>query len=198
MRYHSKKSGRCVKLFRDIMSYPVLAKAGAIIPLRPHETGDNTHSISNEPELCINPVSGDTSILPVKRTWNIKLREFSESTEFTVYLNGAEIKADAVYDENTLTVGFTVTAAPTDRIDVKLANGGCITDNPNADKICDEILRKSNISYEEKNQMFAILKNKDYSLRKKLFRLSGKSYDKEALADAIREIMTLTEEEYSG
>ncbi len=46
--------------------------------------------------------------------------------------------------------------------------------------------------------MFAILKNKDYSLRKKLFRLSGRSYDKEVLADAIREIMTLTEEEYSG
>lgn len=240
VRYHSKKSGRCVKLFRDIMSYPVLAKAGAIIPLKPHKTGDNTLGISDEldlyvfpgadnsftlyedegdysrfedgvyaetkitlswtdkPELCINPVSGDSSILPEKRTWNIRLRGFSEGTEPTVYLNGAEIKADAVYDENTLTVGFTVTAAPTDRIDVKLANGGCITDNPNADKICDEILRKSNISYEEKNQMFAILKNKDYSLRKKLFRLSGRSYDKEALADAIREIMTLTEEEYSG
>lgn len=240
VRYHSKKSGRCVKLFRDIMSYPVLAKAGAIVPLNPHKTGDNTLGISDvldlyvfpgadnvftlyedegdysrfedgvyaetkitlnwndKPELCINPASGDASILPVKRTWNIKLRGFSESTEFTVYLNGAEIKTDAVYDENTCTVGFTVTAAPTDIIDVKLANGDCITDNPNADKICDEILRKSNISYEEKNQMFAILKNKDYSLHKKLFRLSGRSYDKEVLTDAIREIMTLTEEEYSG
>ena len=82
-----------------------------------------------------------TALFSLERA-SAQLTVFSTVRNSSYILNGAEIKTDAVYDENTSTVGFTVTAAPTDRITVKL-NGGSTVKKPNADKICDEILRKT-------------------------------------------------------
>ncbi len=54
LHYRSKK-GRKTELFRDISSYPVLARAGAIVPMYTHVKGDNRLINREDVELLVFP-----------------------------------------------------------------------------------------------------------------------------------------------
>ena len=237
-RYHSEK-GRKIRLYRDIGSYPIIAKAGAIIPIAPHiphtnklgitdslevyvfpgndnvfelyeDSGDGESLKNGEyaltrmklcwnefPEFQIGRSEGNISLLPKKRLWNIKLRGFSETAEFKTELNGITIDTPLKYDGDKNTFEITVTASPQDRVTVKLKDNKCITSNPNVLKRCDKILQESKISADEKNEMYEILTDSECDTHMKILKLSGRSYEKEALAGALKEQLTLTKEEFT-
>lgn len=236
-RYYSE-NGRKIKAFRSIEDYPVFAKSGAIVPLKPHVPHDNSLCVSDtldiyvfpsasnsfelfedsgdgdtinskkyavtkmnlswgeNPEFSISSAKGETSVLPRLRTWNLKFRGFSDFAGFEVLLNGSKTRPLANYDFKTHTIEISVSAKPTDSVSVIFDSNNCIAENSDILKACEKILQDSKISTDEKNEIYSILTDCELNTHFKILKISGRSYEKEDLADTIKEILTRTEGEY--
>lgn len=62
LHYHSKR-GRKIKLFRDLSTYPVLAKAGGIVPMAVYAPHENRLFNSDEMEIAVFPGADNTFTL---------------------------------------------------------------------------------------------------------------------------------------
>ena len=85
---------------------------------------------------------------------------------------------------------------PTDSVSVIFDSNNCIAENSDILKTCEKILQDSKISADEKNEIYSILTDGKLNTHFKILKISGRSYEKEDLADAIKEVLTRTEEEY--
>jgi len=235
LHYYSEK-GRKMELFRDSYSYPILAKAGAIVPMCAHYEGDNRIINDENIELfvfpgnsntftlyedagdysnykdgafvktelnleygdkavfTIGPAKGDLSLIPQKRNYKINLRGFNKNVDVLVTVDGKEISdIEPVYENNTLTL--TVSADVTSEIKVNVTGENLITDNGDIDALIFDMLCKTKMSFRRKDAMYSSATNKEDSLRNRVFGLLTESLDENHIAKAVKEMITLTEEE---
>lgn len=98
--YHSE-NGRSLEVFRDIYSYPVFAKQGAIVPLCEHRQGDNRIINDKDIELVVFPGESNSFTL------------YEDAGEFNDYSDGACAKTRLALEWGK-TARFTVNAAEGD------------------------------------------------------------------------------------
>ncbi len=157
-----------LRLYRDEASIPVLAKAGAIIPMYPENIGNSTKNpdeydvlvykgngffelyeddgetnefkngagcvtLFSEDEhndcvvFSISEASGDYSVIPEKRSFNIYFKDIVNAEKIDVRVNSENVSANIIKDK---TVKVTVCdIKPTDRVEIKLS-GIDILKNP--------------------------------------------------------------------
>ena len=94
-------------------------------------------------------------------------------------------------------ITFGVTAKVTDRIELRIAGDNLIHDNADAVSRIERIIQRSRISTREKEHMMAQVLS-DAPTHKKLSHMHWPSSESEAVVDAIKELLSLTECEYLG
>ena len=235
--YYASRRGRKLNLHRCLDTVPVLAKAGAIVPMANYPKNenrllnaenmdilvfpgaDNAFTLYEDAgdyseyqngafartKLSLNwgekavftiaPAEGDLTLIPEKRSWNIKLRGFHKDVRVTVFVNGREVAADAVRQGNSTCV--CVTAKVTDRVELRITGDALIHDNADAVSRIERIIQRSRISTREKEHMMAQVLS-DAPTHKKLSHMHWPSSESEAVVDAIKELLSLTECEYLG
>lgn len=226
LRYHSKR-GRKMELHRDIWSIPILAKAGAIVPMAQYEKRDNR--LFNSPDMevtvfpgadggfvlyedagdyngnyatteitldwakgcfTIAPAQGDTRLIPAVRGWKINLRGFHQNAHIFVNIPGVQI------DREGNTTVISVAASVTDEIRVTFTGENLIYDNADVMDRCFRILLHSQISTADKEHTWKCLQ-KDELLHEKIHLMSvSPSREISGIVGAIRELLTLLQEEY--
>ena len=75
--HYSSRRGRKIKLFRSLDKYPILAKAGAIVPMAVYEESDNSLSNAEEMDVFVFPGADNTFIL------------YEDEGDYSNYKNGA-------------------------------------------------------------------------------------------------------------
>jgi hypothetical protein len=139
--------------------------------------------------FTVAPAEGDLSLIPVRRSWTIDLRGFHKAASVAVNLPGAEIRR--IPETNTTRI--TVTATVTETITVTVSGHSLIHDNSDVMDRCRNILLLSQIG--DKEKVMAILRGQA-TIREKLRRIEGDRREWMATADALRELLTLTQEEF--
>ena len=235
--HYASRRGRKLNLHRTLDVTPVLAKAGAIVPMANYPKqenrllnaesmdvfvfpgADNSFTLyedagdysdyqkgafaqtelrlgwGNEAVFTIASARGDLRLIPEERCWNIKLRGFHKDACVTVYVNGAEVAAETVRQGNTTCVS--VSAPVTDRVELRIVGDKLIHDNADAVSRMEEIILRSRISTREKEHMMQQVLS-DAPIHKKLTYMHWPSSESEAVVDAIKERLSLTECEYLG
>ena len=235
--HYASRRGRKLNLHRRLDTVPVLAKAGAIVPMACYPKcenrllnaenmdilvfpgADNAFTLYEDAgdyseyqngafaqtKLSLNwgekavftiaPAEGDLTLIPEKRSWNIKLRGFHKDVCVKVLVNGEAVDAEAVRQGNSTCV--CVTAKVTDRIELRIAGDNLIHDNADAVSRIERIIQRSRISTREKEHMMAQVLS-DAPTHKKLSHMHWPSSESEAVVDAIKELLSLTECEYLG
>ena len=231
--HYASAQGRKMNLHRDIQTIPVLAKAGAIVPMARFAQHDNR--LFNSPDLevtvfpgadggfclyedggdygnqqiggyattqmtldwakgcfMISPAQGDTSQIPNIRNWKINLRGFHKDAKISVNISGAQIQREG----NCNTTVISVTAPVDQEIRVTFIGENMIHDNSDVEKRCFEMLLHSQIGIDDKEHIWECL-HKDESIHQKMHWMSSyRSRDISVVVGAIRELLTLTREEY--
>ena len=235
--YYASRRGRKLNLHRCLDTVPVLAKAGAIVPMANYPKNENRllnaenmdilvfpgadnaftlyedagdyseyqNGAFAQTKLSLNwgekavftiaPAEGDLTLIPEKRSWNIKLRGFHKDVCVKVLVNGEAVDAEAVRQGNSTCV--CVTAKVTDRVELRIAGDNLIHDNADAVSRIERIIQRSRISTREKEHMMAQVLS-DAPTHKKLSHMHWPSSESEAVVDAIKELLSLTECEYLG
>lgn len=235
LHYYSKK-GRKMDVFRDIESYPIFAKAGAIVPLYSHYEHENSIKNDENVELfvfpgnsnsftlyedagdysdyknggyattkfeleygenavfTINPAVGDISLIPQKRNFKINLRGFNENVNIKIEVDGKVVgDIEIEYANNTHT--FTVPALVTSCVKVYVSGEMLVTDNSCIDKLINEIVCESELPFARKDVIYASAMDKKAWLHDRIFGMRCQSYEDKHIINAIKELLTLTEEE---
>ena len=235
--HYASRRGRKLNLHRMLDTVPVLAKAGAIVPMANYpkcenrllnaenmdilvfpgadnafvlyedagDYSDYQNGAFAQTKLSLNwgekavftiaPAEGDLTLIPEKRSWNIKLRGFHKDVCVKVLVNGEAVDAEAVRQGNTTCV--CVSAAVTDRVELRITGDALIHDNADAVSRIERIIQRSRISTREKEHMMAQVLS-DAPTHKKLSHMHWPSSESEAVVDAIKELLSLTECEYLG
>ena len=143
--------------------------------------------------FTIYPAQGDTSLIPKVRTWAIHLRGFHESAKVQVKVNGEKMDIPVSPDaaQNTLTVS--VCAPVTAEIQLTVSGETLICDNSDAVLCCKDILRRAQISNDEKDRIWNVLNdNAKYAyIYRKMQSITGKRLQTRALEGAIREMLMM-------
>lgn len=138
--------------------------------------------------FTICPAQGALSLVPEKRNWKISLRGFHKDAEISVNIPGAVITRE----ENTTCV--CVTASVQDKVEITISGDTLIHDNSDVMERCRDLVLFSQIS--DKDALMRIVRNKENTIHRKLTQMMYNRKEWTAISDALREMMTLTEEEY--
>ena len=225
--YYCSKRGRKMNLHRDIRSVPVLAKAGAIVPMARYEKRDNRLLNCGDMEVAvfpgadgsfslyedggdydlscattqmsldwkkgvfsIAPAQGDVSLIPEVRNWKIDLRGFHRDAKIAVNIPNAQMQR-----EGNITV-ISVTAPVNQEITVSFTGENIIHDNSDVSERCFDILLHSQICIGDKGHIWNCLQQNG-TVHEKVDRMSAfQSRDISGVVGAIRELLTLTQEEF--
>lgn len=236
LHYYSEK-GRRMEVFRDNASYPIFAKAGAIVPMCSHYEHDNRIINDENIELfvfpgksnsftlyedageysdykngayattefkleygekavfTINSAKGDLSLIPAKRNYKIHLRGFNKNVSIKVVIDGKKLDTvGLLYQGNTHTLDIAVNDV-TSKIEVAITGEELITDNGNVDKLIYDLLCKAQLPFDRKDAIYKAATNKADSLHLRITNMWVYSYEEAHVIKAIKEILTLTEEE---
>jgi len=194
--HYASKKGRKLQLHRGLDTVPVLARAGAIVPMANYEKHDNR--LGNAPRMdvlvfpgasnvfelyedsgdysdyqkgalaktrmelvwgdratfTIAPAAGDRSLIPQKRSWNMKLRGFHKDIRVRVLVNGEEVAAQSTREGNTTCIA--VTAAVADRVELLISGNKLIHDNADVPERINRLLQRSYIGTGEKETLARI------------------------------------------
>jgi len=236
--YHSER-GRKMDLFRDIDHYPVLARAGAIVPMKAHHPHDNRLINDSEMELLVFPgadnsftlyedcgeyydyrqgacattrfdldwgntalltihaAQGDPSVIPQSRTWTVRLRGFDPSVSAAVLVDGAAQNTDTTYSESDHTLTLLISASTASTIEITLSGERLIHNNTDVPQRIFDLLCKAQLSFKEKDALYALATDPRKTLRVKRWLLGDCSPQAQHTVKAIRELLTLTQEEYA-
>ncbi len=237
MHYASAR-GRKVELHRDLAHYPVLAKAGAIVPMARFDDnrlvnaeeldilvfpgagntftlyedgGDGqdyrdgaftqtamTLSWGKTPVFTVAPAKGDVSLIPKTRRFHIKLRGFHKTVSLSVQVDGKAYDTDPVYDPDTNTITVSVTAAVSEEVRLIISGDTLVHDNADAVDRCVEMLQLSATQVLTKCHLYDVLHDSNLSVHAKLNQAAALGYGQDAIHDAMREWLTLTEDEFLG
>ena len=139
---------------------------------------------------------GDLSLIPQHRTWNIQLRGFHKDASIQVLVDGKIYETSAVYENECNTWAVGVSADVTSTIKVVVCGKELIHDNSDVEKRIFDILMKSQLLLMEKNNCYNIVRMKNITLHHKIWSLGNSSPEQYHLAKAMKELLTLTKEEF--
>ena len=235
--HYASKKGRKLQLHRRLDTVPVLAKAGAIVPMAIYEKHDNrlrnaenmdvlvfpgasntfrlyedigdysdyqkgafaqtemALTWGDTAQFTIAPATGDLSLIPEKRSWNIKLRGFHKDAQVSVLVNGSQVAAQIYREGNTTCAA--VEASVTDRIELVIAGKSLIHDNADVPARISHLLQRSYIGTKEK-ETFAQICASDEPLHEKTTLMYWQARQTNGVADGLKELLSLTECEYLG
>ena len=235
--HYASKKGRKMQMHRQLDTVPVLAKAGAIVPMARYEKRDNRllnaqnmdvlvfPGASNAFELyedigdyseyqkgafaktkmelvwgdsakfTIAPATGDLSLIPGSRNWNIKLRGFHKDAQVSVLVNGREVAAKISREDNTTCVA--VEAAVADQVELVITGQTLIHDNADVPARISRLLQLSYLGTLEKEKLAKIC-NSNEPLHEKTTLMYWQARQTNGVSDALKELLSLTECEYLG
>lgn len=232
--HYASSRGRKLQLHRELEGYPVLAKAGAIVPMAehvPHNNklgkaenmevvvfpGKNNHFVLYEdagdmhdyqkgeyvttefemqwsklPCFSIHAAKGELTLIPQKRNWTIHLRGFHRNIAVKVYVDGK------LYSDGPAEKVVRVTADVTSEIQVFVHGMELINDNVHVKEKCLSILQGTQVEFATKNQTWELINDDSLCLHKKLYKMASTARQNTPMVEAIREQLSLTEDEYLG
>ncbi len=216
--------GRRTTVYRPLDRYPVFAKAGAIVPMAVYadnrlanadvmevvvfpgasnvftmteDAGDGygttasttmTLTYGNEATFTIQPATGDLSLIPQTREWRIHLRGFHAA--IAVDCDGAAVRYDAA--TNTTTV--TVTAPVTDAVTVTVTGETLMHDNRDLPDRYEAVLQLAQMPILMKMDWHKWCVEGKQNVRDICNDMGAWTQGFSDVRDALRELMTLTEE----
>ncbi|MBQ8202845.1 MAG: DUF5110 domain-containing protein [Clostridia bacterium] len=166
-------------------------------------TTEMSLSFGEEAVFTINAAKGDTSIIPEERKWNIHLRGFNKDIKVNTFVNGKEVKAQAIYDAETLTTVLTVTAKTRDEVRLEITGESLITDNGDIRERMKRLIVESRVPANRKNELYEAVNmpNPQYgslSNYRRMHNTANLSYEERYVVEAIRERLTLLADLYEG
>ena len=149
----------------------------------------------NSARFTIAPATGDVSLIPQTRSWNIKLRGFHKDACVSVLVNGDKVAAQISREGNTTCVA--VEAAVADRVELVITGNVLIHDNADVPERINRLLQCSYLGTLEKEALAEICAS-DEPLHKKTTLLYWQARQTIAVSDALKEMLSLTQCEYLG
>lgn len=237
LRYHSER-GRRIELFRDLDHYPVLAKAGAIVPLYSYAPRDNSLACSEDveirvfpladgafelyedegegqgyaegdhvitsltlewgaaPRFTVHPAKGPLDIIPKKRNWTISLCGFNKNADPLVTVNGVPCRVTPKWQDECNALCVKISAPVTAKVEISLIGNELVHDNGDVERRLFDMLAKAQLTFEEKNSLYSRATAKGLSLHEVIYRLGNPSRDGYHTVCAIKELLTLTKDEF--
>ncbi len=228
------EGGRLVALHRKSDEYPILCKAGAIIPMNVVPEHDNTVGSRADMELYVFPgadncftlyedagegfdyqngafattkytlkwgakpvfeigaAEGDLSLIPEKRNYKVNFRGISKDTEVKAFCGGKELNVTSKFDANTNTIAVCISdIAVTDAVCFELNSESGFTPDEQAvyNRIFD-ILMRSEMDYNPKNDIWPTMLDKNLTRMQKLSTVTARITDSDVLS-AICEQLSL-------
>jgi len=113
----------------------------------------------------------------------------------TAFVDGKEVGVEARYDEPTHTIVIEVLIDILSSIKISVCGTDIIFNNDNCMERCFEILSASAIKFDEKIALMDIVNNTGLNVRWKMFHIHKMIPEQNHLARALKEQLTLTEEE---
>ena len=153
-------------------------------------------SYKNDAKFVIEPAKGDTSLIPGNRNWTISLRGFVSEINISVLVNGKNVEFSKTTDLKNHTPDILVSSSTTDKVEILISGEKLIHDNEDKEEKWLDILQRSQIGYDRKKAIAEIIRDKSNKLHTVLTKISGQSQDEQHLSDALKEILTLENEQY--
>ena len=149
-------------------------------------------------QFVIEPACGQLSLIPQKRNWNIHLRGFHKEIRVQVTVDGIPAKTVCRFDSKTNSTIVSLQASVKSRICVDITGDTLIHDNGDMLDRCAEIINAAEMSYHTKERLWHILTDKFPNVHKRLLRMRYDCTDREnrGVLEALKELLTLTQEEY--
>ncbi len=144
--------------------------------------------------FTISPAEGDRSLIPELRRWTIRFRGFG-NIRAEASVAGRTVSCEVQRDDGTHTSTVVLEAGTNEEIRIVLT-GSLITDNGDELERCFDLLQSARMSAEVKAFMYKQLCRTDLSIHQRLHRLDVRSYEEQHLHNAIREQLTLIQEEF--
>jgi len=146
--------------------------------------------------LTIHPAMGDLTQIPEKRTWEIGLRGWHRDIQVTAFVDGKECVCQVRRDVRSNTAFVTVEAPVVAEITLSIA-GAKVHDNRDVEQRCVNVLTRSQMSNIDKEEMMKEIRSTE-SLRRKTYCLDKIGGKTPGVANALKELLCLTEDEYLG
>ena len=146
--------------------------------------------------FTIYAATGDTSLIPEIRKWNIHFRSFNENVVIKCFVDGNENEANAYYDSETYTISISVTAKTNAQIRVEISGENLITDNGDEKNRVSNIIACAKVSVSRKDHIERSMEIIQYNSHYKICRINFESFEEKSFEGAIREQMTLLKDEY--
>ena len=150
------------------------------------------------PELTVSPAQGDLSLIPQRRNWRIGLRGFHRDVTVHVTVDGNAVDTPTVREEETNTTWISVSADVTARVSVRIIGQQMIHDNSDALRRCENIIQRSQYTFQIKDQLWELIRNKDTTLAWKCMLMGGNHQEQRTLTKALQELLTLTDDPFLG
>ena len=153
-------------------------------------------SWGEEAVLTLHPAMGDLTQIPEKRSWEIGLRGWHRDIQVTAFMDGKVCPCETRWDFRSNTFLVTVEAAVVSEITLRIA-GAKLHDNRDVEQRCVDVLTRSQMSNVHKEELMKEIRSEE-SLRRKIYCLYKLATDATGVADALKELLCLTEDEYLG
>ena len=152
----------------------------------------------DHPRFVIEPACGQLDLIPGKRSWCVQLRGFHKDIRVQVAVDGVPVEADFRFDSKTNSTVVCLLASTESRICMDVTGKTLVHDNCDMLDRCGEIINAAELSYYTKEHLWRVLTEEFPSVHKRLLKLSFDCTDRESrsILKAIKEILTLTQEEY--
>lgn len=166
-----------------------------------YETGDYAKTkmhlayTDTEAVFRIAAPQGNADLLPKKRMWRMEFRSFAKEMDILVKVDGTTVQPKVEYDDATATVAVTVEADILQEITVELSAESLLRKNTAVKQRCFDVLYKTQNDYEEKLRLYEIIKNDKLTTRFKMASIYSLIPNEYHLARALKEQLTLEEEE---
>lgn len=148
------------------------------------------------PVFTLKPAKGVLELLPKERNYQFDLRGYHQNVSVKVLVDGKEADAEAVYEEETRSIIVKVSAPVTSEIKLMVTGKTLMTDNGDLMKRCSDLMQSAYFEMCAKDDVIAILREKDTPFESKLVQLNFKlanSIEHQGLIEALLEQLTLEE-----
>lgn len=146
--------------------------------------------------FTVNGAEGDLSLIPPIRSYVISLRGFHKDVVVEVLVDGNLYTADLCRQGNTLNV--TVRASVRSVVELVVDGDSLVHDNSDAETRIFNMLSSAQITYDLKNHYYNCVQRKDLSLHDRIYRLGNASPEDYHTVKAIKELLTLTKDEFDS
>lgn len=146
--------------------------------------------------FTINGAIGNVDLLPKTRNWTIALKGFNKDIRLTVFVNSVETPVLPTWNNDENCYAIEVQSEVTDKLEVVIEGENLINDNSDCLGRIKSILQHSHMEINRKERIYQVILNDAYKLHQKIFNIYDCSPEQEHLAKAIRELLTLTSDEF--